>query len=58
MLGYATGRADAQLFSAKLLCVVISVAVTALLIGLVGGALMSGVLNRMLLLLGNIGSLI
>ncbi|MEG2702413.1 MAG: hypothetical protein RSA65_07330 [Clostridia bacterium] len=53
-----TGRSEAQLLPARILCICISMTLTALLIGLVGGMLMSGVLQRMLVLLGNIGSLI
>ena len=58
MLGMITARPDQQLMFGKLLCVVISIALTLLLCGVVGGLLMSGVIDRVLILLNNVGSLI
>lgn len=58
MLSFATGRTEAQLFVPKAVCFCLSLAITLLLLALVGGTLMSGVANRMLQLLSNVGSLI
>lgn len=58
LLSYVTGRTDAQLFRPKLVCFAISLGVTLLALMAVGGSLMSAVLNRMLALLTNVGSLI
>ncbi len=58
MLSLVTGRDEARLFRARVVCVTVGVAVSMLLCGLVGGALMSGVMNRVLLLLSSVGSLI
>ena len=58
MLGYITGRSEQQLMSGKLLCTCISLAVTMGLCGVAGGLLMSGVLQRIVVLFANVGSLI
>ena len=58
MLGLITARPDQQLMFGKLLCVVISLALTLLLCGVVGGLLMGGVVDRVLILLNNVGALI
>lgn len=58
MLSLITGREEARLFGARVVCVTGSIALTLLLCGLTGGWLMNGVMNRVLLLLGSVGSLI
>lgn len=58
LISFATGRTEQQLFVPKAVCLGVSLAVTLGIIALVGGVLMSGVLNRMLQLLTNVGSLI
>lgn len=58
MLSYATGRSEGQLTLPKMCCVVISVALVLVLCGLFGGLLMGQVLQRVLVLLGSVGSLI
>lgn len=58
MLWLITGRDEARLFGARAACVTGSIALTLLLCGLTGGWLMNGVMNRVLLLLGSVGSLI
>ncbi|MEG2950682.1 MAG: hypothetical protein RR946_08325 [Clostridia bacterium] len=58
LLGCVTGQTDAQLMPAKLLCIVISLLVTLVLCGLVGGLLMNVVVQRVMILLTNVGSLI
>lgn len=58
MLSLITGRDEARLFGARVVCVTGSIALTLLLCGLTGGWLMNGVMNRVLLLLGSVGSLI
>ncbi|MDD3334624.1 MAG: hypothetical protein PHI98_03800 [Eubacteriales bacterium] len=58
LLSYLTGRDDAQLFHAKAVCFVISIAASLLIMGLAGGSLMNVVLDQMLRLLTNVGSLI
>ncbi|MBR6570884.1 MAG: hypothetical protein IKK75_10580 [Clostridia bacterium] len=58
MLSLITGRSEEQLALGKLLCVCISVAVTVGLCLLAGGAMMNGVVQRMVVLLSNVASLI
>lgn len=58
MLSLITGRSDEQLVSAKVVLTVVSLALTLLLCGLIGGWLMGGVLQRVMILLSNVGSLI
>ncbi|MEG0125709.1 MAG: hypothetical protein RR816_06465, partial [Clostridia bacterium] len=58
LLACVTGQTDAQLMPAKLLCIVISLLVTLVLCGLVGGLLMNVVVQRVMILLTNVGSLI
>lgn len=58
LLPLLSGKTDAQLLPAKMLCVAISVAVVLLLHTLVGGALMGGVMQRVVALLSGVGSLI
>lgn len=58
MLPALTGRNDTQLLPAKMLCVIASLLLILALNGLVGGALMGGVMQRILILLSNVGSLI
>ena len=58
LMEFVTGRTQAQLFPAKIACYSIGILLTSVLVALVGGALMSGVLNRMVTLLANVGSLI
>lgn len=58
MLGLIIARPEGELMPAKLVCTVVSVLVTMLLCGGVGGWLMSGVMRRILVLLSSVGSLI
>lgn len=58
MLGMITARPDQQLMFGKLLCVVIALGLTLLLCGVAGGLLMGGVVDRVLILLNNVGALI
>lgn len=58
MLSLITGREEGQLFGGRVACVSASIVLSLLLCGLVGGWLMNGVMNRVLLLLGSVGSLI
>ncbi len=58
MLSLITARPDAQLLTGKLCCVVISLMLTLILCGVFGGMLFGGVVERVLILLGNVGSLI
>lgn len=58
LLSPVTSRPDAQLLPAKMLMVTLSLLLILLLAGLAGGALMGGVMRRILVLLSNVGSLI
>ena len=58
MLGYITGRNEAQLMGGKLLCTVVSLALSLALCGVAGGLLMGGVAQRIVVLFANVGSLI
>lgn len=58
MLGMITARPEQQMMLGKLLCVTISLALTLLLCGSVGGLLMGGIVNRVMILLNNVGALI
>lgn len=58
MLSLITGRPDEQLVRARVVLTALSLALTLLLCGLIGGWLMSGVLRRVMILLSNVGSLI
>lgn len=58
MLSLITGRSEDQLVRARVCLTVISLALTLLLCGLTGGWLMNGVLQRVMILLSNVGSLI
>ena len=58
MLSPITARPDQQLMVGKLVCVLLSLALTLALCGIGGGLLMKGVMNRVLILLNNVGSLI
>ena len=58
MLGYITGRSEQQLVAGKLLCTCVSLVVTLALCGLIGSMLMNGVVQRMIVLFSNVGSLI
>jgi len=58
MLSAITGRTEEQLFVGKLVTSCVTVLATLSINGVVGGLLMSGVMQRVLSLLGNVGSLI
>ena len=58
MLSLITGRPEAQLVRARVCLTVISLALTLLLCGFIGGLLMNGVMQRVMILLSNVGSLI
>ena len=58
MLGYITGRDEQQLVAGKLLCTCLSLVVTLVLCGVIGKLLMGGVVQRMIVLFANVGSLI
>lgn len=58
MLSLITGRDEQVLMRGKLLCTVISLAITLALCGLAGGLLMGGVVQRIVVLFANVGSLI
>ncbi len=58
LLPMLTGRSDAQLLPAKMLCVVVSLLLILVFDGLVGGTLMGGVMQQIMILLSNVGSLI
>ena len=58
MLSLIIARPESELMPAKLVCTVVSVFVTMALAGAVGGLLMSGVMRRIFVLLGSVGSLI
>lgn len=58
MLALITGRNEQSLTLGKLLCTAISLAVTLGLCGLAGGLLMGGVVQRIVVLFANVGSLI
>lgn len=58
LMSYVTGKTEAQLLPAKMICFCASLLLTLFINGLVGGALLSGVLQRVLVLLANVGSLI
>lgn len=58
LLSLITGRTDAQLLPAKLALVSLSLLLTLVLGGLLGSLMMGGVMQRMLILLSNVGSLI
>lgn len=58
LLSAVTGRTDAQLLPAKMLLVALSLALTLIVGGMVGGLLMRGVLQRVMVLLNSVGSLI
>ncbi|MBR5545519.1 MAG: zinc ribbon domain-containing protein [Clostridia bacterium] len=58
MLALITGRNDQILMRGKLICVALSVAVTLALCGVAGGLMMGGVVQRIIVLFANVGSLI
>ncbi len=58
MLSLIIARPESELMPAKLVCTVVSVFVTMALAGTVGGLLMNGVMRRIFVLLGSVGSLI
>lgn len=58
MLALITGRSEQQLMCGKLICTGISLAVTLALCGVAGGLLMGGVVQRIIVLFANVGSLI
>ncbi len=58
MLSLITGRSEQAVFGGKLICTGISLAVTLVLCGVAGGALMGGVVQRIVVLFANVGSLI
>lgn len=58
LLSAVTGRSDAQLLSVKMLLVALALALTLIVGGLVGGLLMRGVTQRVMVLLNSVGSLI
>ena len=58
LLQYVTGRSEQQLFLPKTACILLSLLLTLLLHLLIGGGLMGNVLNYMIQLLSNVGSLL
>ena len=58
LLSAVTGRSDAQLLSVKMLLVALALALTLIVGGLVGGLLLRGVTQRVMVLLNSVGSLI
>lgn len=58
IMAFVTGSSEEQLFHARLACYSVCIAVTIIIAGVVGGALMGGVADRVLALLANAGSLI
>ena len=58
MLALITGRSEQALMRGKLICAGLSVAVSLTLCGVVGGVLMGGVVQRIIVLFANVGSLI
>ncbi len=58
MLGFITGRSEEQLVGGKLLCTGVSLALTLAFGGVAGGLLMGGVVQRIVVLFANVGSLI
>lgn len=58
MLSLVTGRGEARLFGVRVACISASIVLSLLTCALAGGWLMNGVMNRVLLLLGSVGSLI
>ena len=58
LLSAVTGRPDAQLLPVKMLLVALALALTLIVGGLVGGLLMRGVTQRVMVLLNSVGSLI
>lgn len=58
MLALITGRNDQLLMRGKLICTALSVALTLALCGTAGGLLMGGVVQRIIVLFANVGSLI
>lgn len=58
MLSPITARPEPQLMVGKLVCVLVSLALTLAVCGIAGGLMMKGVMNRVLILLNNVGSLI
>ena len=58
MLSLITGRSETQLARGKLLCTLISLAVTLTLCGVAGGQMMGGVVQLIFVLFANVGSLI
>ena len=58
LLQYVTGRSEQQLFLPKTACILLSLLLTLLLHLLIGGGLMGNVMNYMIQLLSNVGSLL
>lgn len=58
LMSFVTGQSDAQILPAKMICICVSILLVLLVDGLIGGMLMSGVMQRVLVLLANVGSLI
>ena len=58
MLSPITARPEPQLMVGKLVCVLVSLALTLAVCGIAGGLMMKGVMSRVLILLNNVGSLI
>jgi len=58
MLALITGRSEQALMRGKLICTGLSVAVSLALCGVAGGLLMGGVVQRIIVLFANVGSLI
>lgn len=58
MLALITGRNEQMLMRGKLLCTGLSLALTLALCGVAGGLLMGGVVQRIVVLFANVGSLI
>ena len=58
MLSLITGRSEQQLMQGKWICTCVSLAATLALCGVAGGLLMGGVVQRIVVLFANVGSLI
>ena len=58
LLSAVTGRPDTQLLPVKMLLVALALALTLIVGGTVGGLLMRGVMQRVMVLLNSVGSLI
>lgn len=58
LLSFITGKTADELFVPKLICFCASILLSALLVGLIGGAMLGGLAERMMSLLASVGTLI